>query len=467
MVYLSLEKKPGKPLIRQIYEQLRNSILDGTLKAGAKIPSTREMAHELNVSRNTVNEAYELLIAEGFLGGVRGKGVFVEPGAALARKPPEPLSKNAFLAFTSRELAADAVCFHSGTPATDLFPRTLWNKYAFKAFREAPDSAFGYDDPRGRPELRRTLSIYLNQKRGVVSDSENILITTGAKQALSLIARCLLDGGGDAVLEDPSNLNVRKIFAYHTRNILPAPVDQDGLVIPRLPADRTPALVFTTPSHQFPLGGILPIQRRLGLLDYAAEKGCYIVEDDYDSEFRYCGLPVSSMQALDPQRVIYVGTFSKTLFPSLRLGYLVLPDALVERFTTWKALGDHHTNSLNQLTLMRFIESLSLERHIARMKKIYRGRRDCLLACLHDRFGARVTTAGESAGMHLVARFPGIAFSGGLIQQLNEKGVIASTVAEHVLNGSDHADSLILGYAHLPPDRIQEGSRRMAEVIAQ
>jgi GntR family transcriptional regulator/MocR family aminotransferase len=465
VIYLILEKKPGDPLIRQIYEQLRNMILKGELRSGAKLPSSRAMAQHFNVSRNTVNEAYEMLIAEGYLDGVQRLGIFVARGAVLIPKPRKTTADEQYSAFAKEKIDEDAICFHSGTPAADLFPRSRWNRLAYAAFREAPESALGYGDPRGRVELREALAAYLHRRRGIVCSADNIIITTGAKQAISLTAKCLLEQGREVYIEDPTNRNVWKIFGYHTQSLYPIPVDGEGIIPSLLPAERNPTLIFCTPSHQFPLGGILSIQRRLELLSYAERKNCHIVEDDYDSEFRYRGLPVSSMQSLDPDRVIYIGTFSKILFPSLRLGYVVLPSPFLERFAECKMLGDHHTNAVNQLTLSRFLENGDLERHIARMKRIYRRRRDHLISCLRDAFGGRVTILGEGSGMHLTAGFRGVAFTPELLSALNRKGVIASAVWEHTANGSDHADKLILGYANLIPERIEEGIGRIKTVI--
>lgn len=258
-----------------------------------------------------------------------------------------------------------------------------------RAFREAPVSALGYDDPQGRPELRSVLAAYLRKTRGIDCHPDQIVITTGTKQALTLIAKCLLDGGGEVLIEDPSNRNVNQIFSYHTDRIVTVPVDRDGIVTGLLPNGRKPTLLFTTPSHQFLMGGILTIQRRLELVRYARETDCWLVEDDYDSEFRFDGAPVSSLFELAPERVIYIGTCSKMMHPSLRLGYLVLPRQFAALFRERKRLGDHHTNSISQLALMRFIESGELERHIRRMKKIYRSRRELLLELLPRYFSGR------------------------------------------------------------------------------
>ena len=463
-MYLNLQKEIGSSLIKQIYGQVRSMILNGELKADERLSSTREMARNLNVSRNTVITAYEMLIAEGYIKSVPGSGIYISQGAEFV-KPPERIIDYSVTAFSAKELSEDIIGFHSGTPALDLFPRNKWSRIAGQVIKEAPDSAFGYDYPQGRPELRNTLAAYLKKTRGINCRPEQIIVTTGAKQGLSLVAKLLLQPGSEALIEDPSNENVKKIFSFHTDRITPIEADSEGIRTELFPQGRSPALVFVTPSHQFPLGGVLSIQRRLELIRYAGKTGCYIVEDDYDSEFRYKGLPVSSLQELDNERVIYIGTFSKTLFPSVRLGYIVLPEPLVEQCRELKRLGDHHTNSLNQLTLMRFIENGELERHITRMKKIYRKRRDRLIECINEYFPDKVRIMGETAGMHIVAEFSDMEFSPELMKSIEGAGLKIFPVEEHAVIKGKHRNQIILGYAHLNNTDIRKGILRLKEVL--
>jgi GntR family transcriptional regulator/MocR family aminotransferase len=464
MMYLNIQKELGSPLIKQIYEQLRSMILNGELKADEKLSSTREMAKDLNVSRNTVMTAYDMLIAEGYITSVPGSGIFISQGAEFV-KSPEKVIDYSVTAFSAQELAEDTIGFHSGTPALNLFPRNKWSKIASQTFKEAPDSAFGYDYPQGRLELRNTLTAYLKKTRGINCCPDQIIITTGAKQGLSLVAKCLLRSESEALIEDPSNENVKKVFSFHTDRITPIEVDNEGIRPELFPKDSSPALVFVTPSHQYPLGGVLSIQRRLELIRYARKTGCYIVEDDYDSEFRYRGLPVSSLQELDNERVIYIGTFSKTLFPSVRLGYIVLPEPLVLQCREFKRLGDHHTNSLHQLTLMRFIENGEFERHITRMKKIYYKRRDSLIACINEYFPGKVRIMGETAGMHVVAEFSDMQFTSELMNSIERAGVKIISVEEHAVIKGKHGNQIILGYAHLSNAEIEEGLLRLKGVL--
>ncbi|MPM63953.1 HTH-type transcriptional regulatory protein GabR [bioreactor metagenome] len=346
--------------------------------------------------------------------------------------------------------------FDSGIPALELFPRGKWNQAVSRAFLDAPVSALGYDDPQGRPELRRALAAYLEKTRGFSCDPDQIIITAGAKQGLTLIAKCLLDQNSQVLVEDPTNANVRQIFSYHTEHLLPVPVDGQGMITQELPQGGTPGLIFVTPSHQFPMGGILPLQRRLELIRYARQKGCWLIEDDYDSEFRYDGTPVRSLFELDNQRVIYIGTFSKVLFPSLRLGYLVLPRLLVEQCLTWKRLADHHSNSVYQLALASFIESRALEKHIAHMKKIYDHRRGRLLELLDQHFAGRVRIYGGTAGMHVVAEFQDAVFTPELIQRIRTAGAYLVPVEKHSVLGG-HENQVILGYAQLSPEEMERG----------
>lgn len=455
MLFVNLQKEEKRSYAKQIYRDIREKILKGGLEGGAVLPSTRELSGELSVSRNTVLAAYDMLVSEGLACSVPGSGLYVCEGVASIR-PPYPLEDLQSASLSDDLLTADMISFDSGIPALDLFPRSKWNSFTVRAFREAPVSALGYDDPQGRPEFRSVLADYLKRTRGIDCSPDQIIVTTGAKQALTLIAKCLLDSESEVLLEDPSNRNVRQIFSSHTRHITAVPTDREGIVPGLIPAGSRPKLLFTTPSHQFPMGGILTMGRRLELISYARETGCLLVEDDYDSEFRYDGTPASSLYELAPERVIYVGTFSKVLYPSLRLGYIVLPPALVALFRKWKRLSDHHSNSVNQLALMRFIESGDLERHIRRMKKVYRKRRDLLLELL-DQYFPEHRVYGESAGMHLILELPGVDFIPDLVRRISEKGVYIVPVGEHAIEKGSCAGRLIMGYANLSPADMEYG----------
>jgi GntR family transcriptional regulator/MocR family aminotransferase len=294
MLFLELDKRHRRSLARQIHAQIREKILSGDLKCGERLPSSGSFRKASGV-RNTVLTAFDLLVSEGLAISAPGSGVYVSPAAAElpAREPPP--ADGYGVSLSADRIPADAVNFDSGIPALALFPRSKWNRVVSGAFLDAPVSALGYDDPQGRPELRAALADWLERTRGLHASPDRIVVTSGAKQGLTLVAKCLLDAGSRVLIEDPSNWNVRQIFSYHTDRIMPVPVDRDGIVTDALPAGCDPALVFVTPSHQFPMGGVLPLQRRLALLQYARQTGCVLVEDDYDSAFRYDGAPVRSL----------------------------------------------------------------------------------------------------------------------------------------------------------------------------
>lgn len=455
-MFLTLDKTKKRSYTNQIYSAIRNLILSGELEAGDQLPSSRDLSRDLSVSRNTVLTAYDMLVSEGAVESIAGSGFFVRSGA---KNVPQKISiKNQQTASLSDLVITDEIInFDSGHPALDLFPREKWNKFVSSAFLDAPTSALGYDDPQGRPELRDILSSYLKKSRGISCSPDQIIITAGTKQGLSLVAKCLLNSQIEVWIENPSNLNVKAIFSYHTDRIVPFDVDEQGIQPDQFPSDGKPTLIFTTPSHQFPMGGILPIQRRIALVEFARKSGAYILEDDYDSTFSYDGPPPNSLFELDHERVVYAGTFSKILFPSIRLGYLVVPMHLVPKLRELKRLADHHSNSIYQLALMRFIESGELDRHIKRMKKIYRKRRDMLLELMNTCFGEKVHIHGAAAGMHVVAEFEGDVFSEDRIKRLLSAGIYVVPVERHAIKKGNHENQIILGYAGFERDTLLHG----------
>ncbi|MBV9227775.1 MAG: PLP-dependent aminotransferase family protein, partial [Chloroflexi bacterium] len=328
------------------------------------------------------------------------------------------------------------------------------------------------------------LARYLLRTRGVRCQSEQILILSGAAQGFSLLARLLVSTGDEIVIEDPVTYEVQLVLKGSGALLCPVPVDERGmrtdvlLDIPPtnaahassyaqvggsevLDSHKRPSFVFVTPSHQFPLGGILPIQRRIQLIQFARAANCYLVEDDYDSEFRYEGSPISSLQGLEPERVIYVGTFSKILSPALRLGYMALPGELVERCRSIKRLADLHSPSLEQLVLARFIDEGHLERHIVRMRRVYQRRRNTLINALKACFARQVSILGDATGLHLVAQFCGVEFTQEVVAAIENAGVLVYPVEQHAIIKGRHVDKIILGYGHLTHEQIELGIRQM------
>lgn len=456
MLYLELDRTHERSFSKQIYTQIREQILSGELSTGSALPSTRYLSKELCVARNTVLTAYDMLVSEGFTYSSPGSGFYVSPGTTNELLPIQ-IRDFSVASLTDFLIPQNMINFDSGLPAIDLFPRSKWNRTVTKAFNEAPISALGYDDPQGRPELRNVLCAYLKRSRGIRCHPDQIVITSGVKQGLSLIAKSLLNAKSEVWIENPSNENVKQIFSYHTDKIVPFEVDKEGLQPNLFPPGKRPTLIFVTPSHQFPMGGILPIQRRIELIQYVREANCYLFEDDYDSEFNYGGLPSNSLFELDMEHVIYAGTFSKVMFPSLRLGYLVAPWSLIPKIREWKRLADHHSNSIYQLALMRFIESGALDRHIRNMKREYRKRRDDLLELLNTKFAEKVKIYGYQAGMHVVAEFENITFTPEKIRQLYESGIYVVPVEKHSIVKGKHQNQIIIGYAQLTNEEMEKG----------
>lgn len=472
MYYFNLDRSARRSYAKQIYEQLKEKILSGELKYGDMLPSTRELSRELQIARNTILTAYDMLVSDGFADSVPRSGTYVRDGISSGADPGR-YTGPAFLnteqgstaSLTDTAVLPDMISFDSGLPALDLFPRSRWNRGVSKTFLDAPVSALGYDDPQGRPELRTVLCSYLKRTRGINCAPEQVIITSGTKQGLTLAAKCLLDSGSRVWIENPTNANVVKIFSYHTKQIEFFEVDDEGIRPDLFPAGKKPDVIFATPARQFPMGGILPIRRRLELVRFAARTGCYIIEDDYDSEFNYEGPPSGSLFELDGSCVIHTGTFSKVLYPSLRLGYLVVPPELVKPLRELKRLADHHSDSISQLALASFIGEGHLERHIRRMKKEYRRRRDTLTELLDNGFPGSVRISGSKAGMHIVAGFDGVSFDDGLLGTLYAQGIYVVPVRTHSFNGSDHRGQIIMGYAQLPDERMLQGVTILRSIL--
>lgn len=455
-MWVSIDKNVAVPMLRQVYQTIRDRILAGELHAGYKLPSTRVLASQLNVSRNVILEAYEMLLAEGLASARPGSGTYVAEGAVLpGYVPAPPIAASASAMDTDYTNEVSVISFRTGLPALELFPRKSWADLLQSVCKEAPDLALGYGDPAGEPELRRELADYLVRTRGVKARPEHIVITSGAVQAIQLVTRLLLSAGDEALVEEPTNEDLKSILLATGATLRSMPVDDSGVITADLPQINHPKLVYLTPSHQFPLGGILPIQRRIELIQYAARTGCLLLEDDYDSEFRYDGAPVHSLQSLDPERVLYVGTFSKILFPALRIGYIVLPPSRVADFIRLKQLADYQTASLEQIVLSRFIRKRLLHAHVHKMKKVYAKRRQVLLDSLEQHFTGQYRVCGRPAGLHLVAEFQ-FPLREDLQECLRSENVFAAQL---------EGNRLLMGYGHLNESKIREGVSRIRNAL--
>lgn len=462
----AIEKKSAQSLSRQIYLGLREAVLTGQLKPGTRLASSRQLAQQLEVSRNVVLEAYDQLLAEGFLETRQGAGTFVADGAAFAG-PGELPEFNVAPVNMGYDAPQHLINFRAGTPQLRLFPTRQWLRMIREVMALPAEKYLNYGQPEGHRELREAICEYVVTQRAVRCQPDQIIVTGGTTQAIAICCRLLLKTRKNILLEDPITRDIQHIALDHGARLLPVPLDDSGMRTSLLPADVAPAFIYVTPSHQFPTGTTLPIQRRLQLIRYAVENQAYIIEDDYDSEFRFHGPPLSSLHGLAPERVLYIGTFSKTLCPGLRMGYLIVPGEFIHRARQFKWRSDLHNEAVSQLALARFIRQGHYFKHIAKMRHHYRGLRTCIERELRRRFENKVELLGSSTGLHLVARFPGLQFNEAFFTRLEQKGARFYPVEMHSIIPGDNLDKLLLGYGHLEKAEIERGIAILAAAVAE
>ena len=416
-----LDRLSSAPLHRQIYDQWRQGVLTGRFRCAERVPSTRELSTALAVSRSTVTLAYEQLIAEGYLESSRGSGTFVcreLPDQLLrpnhkqvprgAEVPPIRLSRyGAGLNddFAYPPAPPGFIGFTQWRPDLGLFPIATWRKLVMRRLRSATPELFDYsDESSGFAPLRNEIAAYVSRSRAVRCTPEQVIIVNGSAQGIDLCVRLLLERGDEVGIENPGYHGAHRIFAGYGARLRPARIDENGIVIRDL--GKKARLVYVTPSHQFPTGVAMSLARRLELLEWSRQHNAVLIEDDYDSEYRYSGPPLPSLQGLAAGvAVIYIGTFSKVMFPSLRIGFMIAPPGLVARVRRAKWLADRHAPVPDQAALADFIAEGHLERHIRRMRRVYASRRNALVESLQRHFGDRVQIRGDAAGMHLLVRF--------------------------------------------------------------
>jgi GntR family transcriptional regulator/MocR family aminotransferase len=474
---IPLSKGQG-PLHKQIYAGLREAVLSGRFGGDGRLPSSRDLAEQLDVSRSVVVEAFDQLLAEGFVVGRGGSGTYVAEGLGAKRSARQPGStkirlsrfgeaaeESAATLTTSNPTVRYRYDFKFGRSESDVetFPFEFWQRLVTRRARKTSLTELDYGPAAGNLALREAIAAHLRRARAVVCDASELIIVNGSQQALDLIARVMLERGDRVAIEDPSYQGTREILLATGARLVPVTVDRDGLNPAKLP--RKARLCFVTPSHQFPTGAILPLARRLALLDWAKRTNALIVEDDYDGEFRYEGQPLESLQGLDTEgRVIYVGTFSRTVFPALRVGYLVVPRPLVAAFTGAKWINDQQSATLEQRALAEFITSGAYERHLRRVRRRNAARREVLLGAIHTHLRNRVEVTGDGAGAH-VTLWPGARISEPtLIAAAAERGVGVYGLSRYRLTKPSRP-GIILGYSRLRENEIREGIRRLSEVL--
>jgi len=482
LLSLSLDRHRSDSLQAQIFDQIREAILTGRLGPGVRLPATRTLAKELGVSRNTILASFERLYAEGYIEGQLGSGTRVSNVlpedllsarnlAGLGAEISTPAGKLSNLSrqmsalkYRSRHSPRGTRAFRPGLPDLEQFPFQLWSRVVARFWRHPPHDQLLSGDLAGFLPLRQSISSYLGAVRGLHCTAEQVLITSGAQQALDIVARTIIDPGDDVWVENPGYAGLRSTLTAAGACLNHIPVDEDGLSV-EIGRRRAPnaVLAAVTPSHQYPLGITMSLPRRLELLDWAAEANAWILEDDYDSEFRYGGRPLSALQGLDKSgRVIYVGTFSKVLFPTLRLGYVVVPEPLLAPFIEIRASIDDHPALAMQPALHAFIEEGYFASHIRRLRGLYAQRQDMLLAGLNAKADGVLNATPRHAGMHLVADLnSALGLSDSDASRLAAKaGLIAPALSEFY-QGPGATEGLVLGYAGLTADEIDRDVKRL------
>lgn len=458
-----------KDLSGEIYRQLRRAILDGRLRPGEFLPPTRELARRLSVARMTVTVAYDRLAGEGFVSSRVGSGTFVaehssptresrrrQPAGALRPRPvwnSIPLSE----AFARRA----QFDFRIGLPDGSLFPHDKWRRLVSRALRPGAMGAGIYGEPAGYLPLREAIARHIGVARGMEITAEDVTIVNGTQQGLDIVARILLAPGDCVALEDPGYRMVRWLFESMGTRIRYVPVDQDGLVVDALP--RRAQLVYVTPSHQYGLGVSMSFERRRALLQWAERNQAAIIEDDYDSEFRFRERPIEPLQTLDPSgRVIYIGSFSKTMLPAIRLGFIVTPTSLRAAVHRAKQVTDWHTPMPLQVALAQFIESGQFSCHVRKMREIYRARREIVIETLTRQFGDYLEVVPSIAGLHITAltRKASAEEIKVIVGKASEAGVELQHLSAITATPSGRA-GILLGYGAIPTNSISEGLRRL------
>ena len=476
---IALDRESAVPLYKQLYEAIRQEILRGSLKKGLRLPSTRYLAAELQTSRNIVVIAFEQLLAEGYLQSKTGSGTFITktlPEEVLQIRSGsvsgdrEPSTRGATIRRVSRSvLPLDPrlryAPFRFGLPALDALPLELWGRLLLQHCRKVSAEIAIHGDPAGHRTLREAIASYAGVARAVRCSPEQVIIINGSQQAIDLAARVLADPGDFAVIEDPGYLGARSALEAAGIKLLPVGVGKEGLQVERIPKRAKTKLVYVTPSHQFPLGVVLSLPYRLQLLDWAARNDAWILEDDFDSEYRYESKPIPALQGLDQNgRVIYIGTFSKVLFPSLRLGYLIVPEDLVDAFVAARWISDRSSPLLEQAALADFITEGHLASHIRRMRALYMERRATIMTIIKQDMSDILEAWDAEAGMHTVGWLPSNVEDAQVAEEAAKNGLNALPVSGFALRRLPRG-GLLLGYAGFRPEVIKKAMRQLDSII--
>ncbi|WP_440533754.1 MocR-like pyridoxine biosynthesis transcription factor PdxR [Variovorax sp. YR566] len=452
-----LDPAAAEPYYRQIYERFRNAISSGLLKPGDRIPAARALAKELGLARGTIEAAYSLLVAEGYIQARGQAGTIVAPGLKPQTPvaiPEPPLDKR----ISSIGFRPDSILpFQMGLPALDEFPRKIWARLGARCVRAMQPSDMAHPSIYGLPKLRAEIAAYLQVSRGINCAASQVFVTSGYRHTIELIGLALLKAGDRVWLEDPGYPPTRELLAHMQIAAVPVRVDQEGMVVSEgiKSAPRARAAVVT-PAHQSPLGVSLSLPRRQALFDWAGRHNAWIVEDDYDGEYRYVSRPLPALKSLDRDgRVLYAGTFSKVLFPSIRLAYLVVPESQVERFEQIIQTFAGGSPELTQAIVTAFITEGHFARHIQRMRRLYAERREATSAGLQSVLGQHVRIDAQPGGMHLILRLQGRQSDRELVARMREEGLYAEALSDWTKEG-EGASALLVNFTNIDSRRTAE-----------
>lgn len=478
---INISKHITTPLYLQIYQQVRNQIVSGSRSPGSRLPSSRSLAEQCGVARETVNEAYAQLKAEGYVMSRPGSGTYV---MNVGQSKPLPGEENGRYSVTPRlstwgqqivTTRSDIppptaaypieIDFGFGRAFPHHFPYDIWRRLLARYLSTDDAMLAKVGSVAGYAPLREAIANYLSRQRGVICEPEQIVIISGAQQAVDLLARLMLEPGDPVVMETPGYADAYALFKAHGAQVWAQPVDEHGLPIEQVPTAVSPKLIFVTPTNQFPRGGAMPAQRRLALLAYAQKKRALIIEDDYDGALRYHERPFSALQGLDHQgQVIYLGTFSKVLFPALRLAYVVLPPSLVDPFRKAKRLVDRAAPTLTQAAIADFITEGHFERHLRHLREAYGQQRQWLVDAIRQQLPGDVTFSAEPAGLHIMLLLGNGRSEAHIVEEAAQRGVRVYPGRPYHLR-EPIPETILLGFSGLDRTAIEEGVRRLSELF--
>lgn len=476
-----INKNLPLPVYRQLYNEFRSATLTGRFRPGQQIPPSRELANYFNISRTTVLLAFENLFAEGYIKGKPGSGTYIndelpenllftkqnsDKNSQQKKQNKLPQAKG----FHLKKYLADERLdynkfepFKPGVPDLNEFPFHIWTKLIAASVKDISKSDFGYSSSAGYKPLRNVIANYVRAARGVNCEAEQIIIVNGSQQGIDLVCKVLLNKNDAVLFEEPGYTGARDIFSSAGINVIPTPVDEEGINFKK--TKKNQSIIYTTPSHQYPLGVTMSLNRRLELLDYSTSNNCWILEDDYDSEYRYKGQPLSSLQGIDnSDSVIYMGTFSKVMFPGLRLGYLIVPENLIESFTAAKMLTDKNSPIFEQAALEKFITDGHYGRHIRRMRMIYEKRKEVFYNCVEKNLGEHISLHPTDAGLHTIGWLKSVNNDVEFAKRMFRGGIYTPPLSFYSIT-KKCKPGLVFGYAAYSEQQIKSTIKKMASLL--